>query len=355
VKAAALLLLAGALAGAAGPRSPSPIVHPTSSIVLKGGYSRLVADGRRAAAVAGCGIVLWKAGARKGTFIQPCRPARGVDFSGTDEVALAGSRLAWMREEWVSHGQRVQTELVVKTGSGKAREIANAYNDNEEGSWLLTLAGAGDTLAFGWTFDSFDDPANPVHEERAYRVSTAESSECPHEPGLLPNPPAARLCVDTGAETHLVRSVSAGRILVSFSGFYRVGIVERDNSEHDLPIPASQKHLELGLSGTDVVVLRAGGRTLDVYDAQSGAVRHRWPIAPVGTVRRLTVAGGLAVFAANGTRLVSLSNGSERTVLAPSGKPPIAATVTSAGLFLLYRMNGHERLGFVPLRQLRAA
>lgn len=354
MRVAALLILAGALAGAASPRSPSPIVHPTSSIALKGGYTRLVADGRRAAVVAGCGIVLWKVGQRKGTLVQPCRPARGVDFSGTDEVALAGSRLAWMREEWVSHGQRVQTELVVKDGAGKAREIANAYSDSEEGGWLLTLAGAGDTLAFGSTFDSFDDPTNPIHEEHVFRVLRAGGSQCPHEPGLLPNPLPARLCVEANALTYAVRSVSAGRILVSFAGFQQVGVVERDNSEHDLSIPATQKHLELALSGTEVVVLQAGGTTLDVYDAESGALRRRLPIARVGTVTRLSVAGGFAAFASRGIHLIRLSNGSERSVLAPNGKPPIAATLTSAGLFLLYRINRHERLGFVPMAVLAA-
>jgi hypothetical protein len=350
VKAAALLIVAGALAGAAGPRSPSPIVHPTSSIAVQG-YGRLVADGRRAAAVGGCGILLWKAGARKGTTVPACRSGH-VDSWGLDEVALAGDRLAWMREEAISHGMRVQTELVVKTGTGKPREIASAYNDSGYGAYLLTLAGSGDTLAFAWTY-SFDQD----DQEQVYRISrTAGAGPCPYEPeGLLPNPPQTSFCANTGLEIGLVRGASQGRILVSFAGFYSIGVVEPDNSEHDLAIPSSQKHLELAISGPDVLVLQAGGSTLDVYDAGAGTLRRSWPIARVGTVTRLSAAGGFALFAARGFHLVRLSDGSERTVLAPGGKHPIAATVTSAGLFLLYRLKGHERLGFVPLGRLRAA
>jgi hypothetical protein len=350
VKAAAVLLLAGALAGSAGPRSAALVVHPTSSIALQG-YDRLVADGRRAAAVGGCGILLWKAGARKGTSVPACRSGH-VDSSGLDEVALAGDRLAWMREEAISHGMRVQTELVVKTGRAKPREIASAYNDSGYGAYLLTLAGSGNTLAFAWTY-SFDQD----DQEQVYRISrTTGAGPCPFEPeGLLPNPPQTFYCSNTGLEIGLVRGVSQGRILVSFAGFYSIGVVEADNREHDLAIPSSQKHLELAISGPDVLVVQAGGSTLDVYDAGAGTLRRSWPIARVGAATRLSAAGGFAVFAARGIHLVRLSDGLERTVLAPGGKPPVAANLTSAGLFMLYRLKGHERLGFVPLGRLHAA
>ncbi len=359
MKVAALLVVSAALAGvsaSAGSRSAVLVVHPTSSIALRGGYGRLAADGPRAAAVAPCGIILWTAGKPKGTFVDPCRAARGVDFSGTDEVALAGNRLAWMREEWISHGFVVQTELVVKTGTGKPREISDAVNDNGEGGWLLTLAGDGDTLAFGSTYDSLD-VGIPVHEEHVFRIGRASSepgaSRCPHEAeGLLPNPPPAHLCIDTGLQDGSVRSVSQGRILVSF-GDGLAGIVEPDNTEHDLPLPETQKHVELAISGKKVVIVRAGGKTLDVYDAESGALRHRWPIARATGLRRLSVAGGFAVFSANGFHLVRLSDGSETTLLAPGGKPPVTATLEPTGLYLLYRTKRHERLGFVQMVRLR--
>ena len=347
----ALLIVAGALAGAEGPRSGTLLLRPTSAIALQG-YGRLVADGERAAAVGGCGILLWKAGSRKGTFVQPCRAERGVDAWGVDEVALAGNRLAWMREESISHGMRVQTELVVKNGAAKQHEIASAYNDSGFGAYLLTLAGGGDTLAFGWSY-SFDED----FREQVYRISrTSGAGLCPSEPdGLLPNPPQTLVCASTGLNAGLVRGVSGGRILVSFGGFQQVGVVEADNSEHDLPIPPTDKHLELAISGADVGVVQAGGSTLDLYDADTGALRRRWPIARVGAVRRLSLGAGFAVFASRGIHLVRLSDGSERTVLAPGRKAPIAATLTSTGLFVLYRAKNHERLGFVPAPGLRGA
>jgi hypothetical protein len=332
-------------------RTRSLVLRPSSSVALKG-YGRLVADGSRAAAVGGCGILLWKAGARKGTFVQPCRGSRKVDSWGLDEVALAGDRLGWMREESISHGMRIQTELMVKTGPSKPREIASAYDDSGFGGLLISLAGGGDTLAFAWTY-SFDEDS----EDHVYRLSRAEDAgPCPAEPdALLPNPPQTSYCEDTGLPGGLVRGASGGRILVSFGGFSLISVVQPDNSVLDLPVPESQKHLELGISGSDVVVVKAGGSTLDVYDAVAGALRHRWPIARLSSVRHLTVGGGFAVFNAKGTHLVRLSDGSERTVLAPGKKPPVAAAMSSAGLFLLYRVKRGERLGFVPVSRLKAA
>jgi hypothetical protein len=345
-KVSALVVLAAVVGGGA---DTAPLVlHPTSSVSARG-YGRLVADGMRAAAAGGCTILLWKAGTRKATSLGACRGSRALEGWSLDELALAGSRLAWMREESISHGMRVQTELVVKTGAAKPRQIASAYNDSGFGGWLLSLDGGGDTLAFGWQY-AFDEN----DEDHVYRIAkTGGAGPCPFEEGsLLPNPPQTTFCADTGLPGGLVRGVSGRRILVTFGGFRLISVVQPDDSVVDLAIPPSQKHLELGISGRDVVVLQAGGSKLDVYDAMTGSLRRSWPVGRIGTVTALSVDGGFAVFRAKGTHLVRLSDGRQRMLLAPGRRPPLATSLTRTGLFVLYRTKQGRRLGFVPLGKL---
>ena len=350
MKVAAFLALIAALpgAGSASTANPVLVLHPTSSVAIQGFDGRLDADGRRAAAIGGCGIDLWKPGARKTTFVQPCRYTRRVDFAGVDEVALAGDRLAWIREESISHGMRFQTELVVKAGSRKAREIASAYDDSGFGAYLIGLDGDGDTLAFAWHY-SFDEDV----QEQVFRISrTDDAGACPVESdGLLPNPPQAFFCVDTSLPLGSVESVSQGRILVSFGDL--LGVVERDNSEHDLPIPFSVDDDVAVLAGAEVVVVHERGSTLDVYDSLTGSSSKRWPIPLAAEIGPVSVAGGFAVYSSNGIRLVRLRDGRIRKLQIPRGKRPVAAALEPAGLFVLYRTKHGERLGFVPMQRLR--
>jgi hypothetical protein len=341
-----VLALASLVGGPAA--SPQLVVHPASSIPLRG-YDRLVADGTRAAAANGCSIALWSAGTRKPSHIEACRGGRALEGGGLDEFALAGNRLAWMREEYQSHALQVQTELVVKNGSARPRQIASAYDDAGFGGLLISLAGRGETLAFASTYQFDED-----FEDHVFRISpTAGAGPCPFDEGaILPNPPQTTFCADTGLSTGLVRGVSDGRILVSIAGFQIISVVEPDNAVVDLQVPATEKHLELGISGTDVVVVKAGTATLDMYDAVAGTLRRRWPIAKVGSVSRLSVGGGFALFAWRGFHLVRLSDGKERSVLAPGRKPLIAATLSERGLFMLYRVKHGARLGFVPVSRL---
>jgi hypothetical protein len=345
LKLGVLFTLAALLAGPSAPRSRVFVLHPASSVKLVVPAGRLAADGKRAAAAGSCFVQLWKVGARKPTLPGGCRGRAGIDFEGVDEIALAGDRLAWMRQESISHGTRVQTELVVKDGAAPARAIASAYNDSGFGAYLLTLAGDDGTLAFGWDY-SFDED----FDLRAYRIGrTNDADPCPFEPdGLLPNR-LTQYCVDTGVHG-LVRAVSGSRILVSFGDL--LGIVEADNSEHDLPVPFTLGEDAVALSGSTLVVLRAGSAGLRVYDVESGSLEHEWRVPKLVRPSRLTVGGGFAVYASKGVHLVRLSDGRHVKLQIPRGKRPVAATLEQAGLFVLYRVGRRERLGFVPRAQL---
>jgi hypothetical protein len=347
--------LALAVAGGA-PARPSRsalTLRPSSSIQLRNGYTRLVADGKRSAAVKGCSIALWTVAQPKASAIDGCRSSRQL-FLGVDEIAVAGSRLAWMRHETNADGLQLQTELIVKTGSAKPHEIADTFTDGSTGGTLLTLAGQRNTLAFAFDFSSDGFQL----EEHVYKIAQAETDHgadwCPHSTdGLLPTPPPKHLCIDPGLGTGLVRSVSDGRVLVSF-GDDLLGVVQADNSERDLPIPFKEETDQVALSGTQVVVLHAGATTLDVY-SDTGALQHKWPIPLASSPRKLSVAGGVAVYASHGLHLVRLANGSATTLRAPGGKPPIAAAMTPSGLYALYSVKRRERLGFVPIARLQGA
>jgi hypothetical protein len=346
--AALAVVLAFSVAGSAAAAPPSAVLRPTSSIAVKG-YAKVIADGRRAAAVAPCGIVQWVAGQRKGSFTDPCRPLSGLDDSDAFAFALAGNRLAWLREEWVSHGMVVQTELVVKTGAGKPREIASAYDEYQNGTWLLSLAGGGDTLAAGWTLDSFDDSDNPVHDERIYRIGGSKAGPCPAAEGLLPNPPAAHLCSDSGLPGGTVLSASGGRILTRFYGSFYVA----DATGTVTKLAAENVGL-LALSGSTVVAVRTGKQSaLETYDAGSGQLLAKYPLPPLNRYTGvLTLGAGYALFASHGLHLVRIADGRDRLVTLPGGKSPVAGALGNTGLFLLYRTKQGLRLGFVPAAKL---
>lgn len=347
----AFAVLAGLLGGARAEAPATVVLQPTSSIPLKG-YSQIVADGRRAAAVSWCGIIQWAAGQRKGAFTKACRPLGNLDGTGADEFALAGNRLAWLREEEVSHALVVQSELVVKTGSSPPREIASAYNEYGDGSWLLGLAGGGGTLAVGWTFDTLDDQNVPVHDEAVYRISptTVGSKTCPHAAGLLPSPPAARFCVDSGLPGGKPVAASHGWILGRYYG--KLYVTDPSGATTELSVPNAAF---VALSGKTIVIVRTGKQSaVETWDAESGHRLSRHALPPLHhatQLQKLTVGGAFASFWSHGLHVVSLRDGRDRIVKVPGGTP-VHGALTSAGLFVLYRVKGGERLGLVPISKL---
>ncbi len=350
---AAVFALSGSASGASSPATV--VLHPTSSIAIKG-YAQVVADGRHAAAVsyAHCRVLQWTAGAKKGTSTRTCRPLGDLDGSGATEFAMAGTRLAWLREEEVSHAMVVQSELVVKTGAGKPREIANAYNEYGSGDWLLGLVGGGNTLAVGWTFDTFDDQNVPIHDERVYRISAtvAGSHRCPHTNGLAPSPPPAQVCVNSGLPGGKPVAASNGWILGRSSG--KLYITDPSGSAKQLSIPNAAF---AALSGQTLVIVRTGKQSaVETWDAANGQRLSRHSLPPLHhatQLQKLTVGGGFASFWSHGLHIVSLANGRDRIVILPRGTP-VHGALTSAGLFILYRVKGGQRLGFVPTARLRA-
>jgi hypothetical protein len=357
MKIAALALVAGLLAVAsasAGSPAGSSVVRlrPTSSVALPRGYTSVVADGGRAAAVGACAIRLWRPGLRTTAFVKPCRPPPSTEGSTSlDTVVLAGDRLAWLRDQTESHGERLYTQLVVKTGSGKPREVVSTNVDvfSTTGDQLTSLAGSGNTLAFGWTYNN-GDFVNPIEDERVYRLvlpSDPRAAPCPEGAGFS----SLVLCSNTGVYGSFAQSAANGRVLVNYRDS-DAEVVEPDNAVHRLTIPYTQSTDDLALSGSEVVVVRARGTALSTYDANSGALLHNWHIARANGLGALTVAGGYAVFKAHGLHLVQLSTGRELTLVAPGGKPPLDASVTSNGLFVVYRVGRRTRLGFVPLARL---
>jgi hypothetical protein len=346
----ALAFAAASPSAVSGSASSVLRLKPTSSVALPRGYVAVVADGGRAAAVGDCAIRLWRPSLRTTAYVKPCLPRLSIEGSTSlDTVVLAGDRLAWLRDQTESHGQQLYTQLVVKTGSQKPREVVSADLSDfaTTGGQLISLAGSGNTLAFGWTYSN-PNRTNPVEYERIYRLvlpSDLRAAPCPDEGGGFSS---LRLCSDTAVYGNFARSAADGRVLVDY-GDGDAEVIEPDNTRHRLTFPYKQATDELALSGSDVVVVRARGTLLSIYDATNGTLMHSWPIARATGLGALTVAGGYAVFEAHGLHLVQLSTGRELMLLAPGGKSPLDASVTSKGLFVVYRVGRHTRLGFVPL------
>ena len=346
----AVALAATAPSAGSGSDSATIRLRPTSSVSVPKTTDEVVADGNRAAALDYCAIRLWRPGFTKTALVKPCIPPASIEGSTSlDAVALAGDRLVWIRDETESHGEYVDSQLVVKTGSRKPYEVVSSSADvfANSGDQLVSLAGSGNTVAFGWTYNN-GDFINPVQKERIFllvRASDPRAAPCPSFGSS-----ADRLCVDAGVDDSVVDSAAAGRVLLSF-GDGAVEVVEPDGSARILHIPYAASKDDLALLGSELVVIRASGNAA-VYDASTGAQLQTWPIVRATGLRRLTVGGGYALFRMHGFQLLKLSTGRELTLVAPTGKPPTDASVTSTGVFFLYRVGRRLRLGFVPFARL---
>ena len=323
---------------------------------MPGTFGRLAADGARAVAANRCFLYVWRAGRRRGTVLRGCRRVGPNLDSRLDEFALAGKRIAWMREETASHGFLLQSELMVKAPGTHTREVASAYQEYGEGGLLWTLAGAGDTLAFGWTSQSADAEGVPVYEDQAYRLASWAAAPgavaCPAADGLLPSPPTPPWCVAAGTEESHVVAVAGGRILLGdLDG--EGSLVEPDGAVHVVPLQQYRRGDALALTRERVLVLDS--KKLWTYDL-SGDAAGAWATGSRATA--LSVGGRFALYRIrHHWFLLRLSAGSGYASLlrARGGRRIVAASLTSAGLFFLYRPSRkHERLAYVPSARLRS-
>lgn len=262
---------------------------------------------------------------------------------GREEIALAGSRIAWIEESY----SMIYRSLEVATPGTKPAYVDGA-DAKADGGWIGDLTGEANLLVYTKLRSvSSGDITNPrwrVEDPALWRID-----------GTRP----AR--VVAGADALDLVDVDAGRIAVLRKDGKLV-ILDQDGERLSVFLLGKQGMQSTGrwpvrLTGRLVVVLR--GRTVEVRDAAKGTVRHRWATARSEAPTMLQDArGDFAVYRAGiALHVLRLSDGRDRMLAIADEEGPVHAELERNGLYYSYNTPAgakHGRVAFVPLDQLTA-
>jgi hypothetical protein len=332
-------LLIAALAGSAAAK-PAPLPKPRT-ITAAGRIETLALDGTRLAYdVAANGtkqrcnaVYVWNVNRHTTTRVsgqQTCGADNTSTGAGVRELALAGSRVAWIVNQGGNSesGDYLYTTLVAHPGE---RVLASAFRTGDvsgvlTGNWLGGLVGAGTFLVVNhWATDSHGELTTASLERVAERVSD----------------------IAQGTATMTARSTD-GRQLAVLRSDGTVGIYSTRAQLRRTVVPSSAQ--EVALRGDYLVVLTKAS-VLEVYNSHSGRRLHTWRAA--GAVH-LDISSGLAAYRAGRTvHVVRLTTG-KRVFGARAAAAVTAVQLEPSGLAYAFRGPGDTgRIVFVPMSRLR--
>jgi hypothetical protein len=261
---------------------------------------------------------------------------------GTTEVALAGTRVAWVR---TGGGNTLETILITATLARPAPIwLAQAASDEAgAGSSAGHLAGDGALLAY--TIEEHCDPDGAVNgrpedqcapNRKPYAVVSATvwriggRGRCPRNPGCS--------AVATAHGELSVLAVDGGRIAAKTDDGIRL-LTDAGNVLRDLPVKASAA----ALSGTHLAVRTADA--IEVYDADSGQLTSRFPV-PSGA-RLEDLEGDVLVTASARTVTLRRLRDGRTTTIETDGTA--RAQLEPPGLFVA----GTRRVTFTPMQDVQ--
>lgn len=339
--AACLVLVAGAAASAG-------VTYSTSSV------TRLAADGHRVVvAVTGsvteCDrLVLWTPRSRPPVVFRAgtnCPRNGGIGGDGIVEVALAGTRVAWVER---ALGNFEYLTLYTRS-PGAAKGLAIAAADNAsgakggvDGDYLGHVRGDGSMLVFDrWSICTAYPPGSIVEPPPAAPCDTlapTEVTEVTYDEQLFRVGRKAPIATGVGS----ILAADAGRIVVHGAGgdvvlLDRTGAVLRTLS---FLVPTSFD--AAALDGHDLVLQR--GTALDVYDTSTGE-RTSTLAVPAGA--RLTDAALGRALAVSGSRVLLLRLDGTGTEAFVAPRRVVDAELEPDGLFYAYNLAGGSRRGRV--------
>jgi hypothetical protein len=270
--------------------------------------------------------------------------AGGVGGDGVFQLAIAGSRVAWLVNEG---GNLESTDFLFSSSvtQPKERQVASALRSGDggcsgrdpvgcTGAWLGGLVGSGATIALNrWTTDA----TGHVGSGGLYTLSGTQTKQ-----------------IATGTNTLLAVSSDAGREAVLHSD-ESVAVYSKSGGVLMTLPPASAQ--QAALSGKTLVVVTKT-RQLGVYDTSSGSLKKTLPTHGRG-LHNLDVQGNIAIYTTGKfVRAVNLSSG-KTSVVGTLGTQILFARIGSAGV--AYAANGvraqfgKSTLVFVPSAKIKAA
>jgi hypothetical protein len=264
-----------------------------------------------------------------------------------DELAVAGSRVAWLIHYC---GNSCQLLVVLPTASGRERGIDEADNGegasgDPTGDFVANLYGAGSLLAYG-RWEVVCTHYDPEHTEvcdgwgrrggRTMRIVGARPVAVSRAPGA-----------------DAVRAVGGGRIALQASGAIFVRD-PRGKLVASVANPAGDPPRAVALSVARLALERV--RTIDVYDATSGKRLASLPLRGAASLRLAGIGSGFALlWGPRRLVVVRLVDGKRRTVPLVAGAAKLVdARLTDAGAFYAFNAGGRGHVVFEPAARLRA-
>jgi hypothetical protein len=299
----------------------------------------------------GCGDVLvWDARRRTSTRWSRhtnCAGSPGLPYlaTGEDELALAGTRVAWLQT--VKVGEDARTTLWTATlREPRARKLATAEagaGSDVSGRYLGHLHGDGSLLAYNrWTFceAGSDRPGCgagvPRLRESLYRIESASHAT------LVPGLANAALSWAEG-----------GRLA---TGFDPIQLFDRSGRLLQTITTGPQDRHGLALSGTHLALVN-DGQTVQVYDTRTGSLTQTRPVVSyAGSAARLVdLQDGIALYlVARQVHVLRIADGRDRKLAVAPGHLA-GAQIEKAGAWYAYNTAaGRGRIVFVPWSSVRS-
>ncbi len=335
----AAIVLPGAVSAAAGGTPSRIVIHTTGEIEAIALDGHRIAYSRAALAPRCHAVVVVDTISGRKTFVGGAGKTPTCD-AGTRILALAGSQVAWLVE-----GES-NTELwgflqAASLPRPKEHRLASALTNFDplpaSGDRLADLVGGGSLLVVNrWWVKRNAAPGRTV----LYTIGPMGL----HRILASPQPIFAqaadgdRIAVLRLAPYHKRRLEIYGQ-----SGRRQLAIGLRR------PLPGNYRGDGIALQGPHLLVL--SGQRLLVYDSQTGALRHSWPVP--GRATNLDACGGIAAYAESGAlHVLRLSTGKD--VVFDRGEFHTLRNLELGPTGLAY-IKGNRTIVFVPLKRVLAA
>jgi hypothetical protein len=329
---ATLLVAFGLLSFVVSPSSGATRRSYESSIATPGLVTKVAADGQRVAVMTtkikgACGkVVVWNTRRAKTTSFKTSEGCPHADVAvipfAVDQLALGDGQVAWAG----STGGN-ETEVLVYAASlatGKAKEVDFRTHDSTsgEGDDAQRLLGGGSVLAYDRLLDCVEDSNGGFScDVRLVRIHGLHAT--------------------TIARGQTLAAVGGARLAVTSTA--GVALLRADGSQVASVADSVTPGASFAAGSTRLAV--ASSRTLDVYDAVSGAKLGSIPLGTAASLELIGVNTRLALLRGRGsTALVRLSD-SKRVSLSLKGI--VDARLTEAGLFYAYNTPAAARKGHV--------
>jgi len=317
-------------------------------------------------------VVVWNPAKKAVTRIATGANCQSGPIDDLPEVALAGTRVAWL--EAVGGNS---LDLVLKSralSEKKTKSIAFASNGfggegEPGGGWIGNLAGNGATLVYDrWSLCTAaplpvmdyttrnclqpaagDRPEYVFSKQKLLKIVNGKS-------GVIATAPDAEV-MSFGVARNLVSpyslavvSVDGGWIATQAPNGAVTLYAANGAAPKQIAVPGGS-FAGTALQGSRLVTLRDGN--LELYNTNSGALVKSIPLAARSILRDLE--DRLAVYIL-GRKVHVIRLSDEKDIsYSPPGKGAVDAQIESSGLFYSYNFphgNDHGRIAFVPWKKL---